>query len=78
MKPKSKKAKVLAWLQAKNPFKTVYCEDCEFADRGIIHGYARCKAKPIKKKYTYRLQKTEYEQCSQRLFSFCFKFKRAK
>ncbi len=61
----------------RNIFKTVYCEDCEYVISGIdgIAPLSKCRAKPIKKKYTYRLQKPEYEYCCTRLHSFCFKFK---
>ncbi|KKL23192.1 hypothetical protein LCGC14_2427880, partial [marine sediment metagenome] len=56
----------------KNPFQTVYCEDCEWYMLAMKHDdpddqveYARCKAKPRRKKKKYYRQsfKTEYRYC---------------
>ena len=67
----------------RNPFKRVYCEDCEnmmpdtnFPDPGEKLEFAKCKADPRNnKKHISRITKvTDYYCCSSRLFPFCFKF----
>ena len=67
----------------RNPFKRVYCEDCQniilatqYYDQEIRLTQAKCKADPtIKNKHILRNAKVkDYWFCSTRQFPFCFKF----
>ncbi len=68
----------------RNPFQTVYCEDCEWCMLATDYNdldkqveYARCKAHPKAYPSCFRHNfKTEYGLCEfARDFRFCFKFK---
>lgn len=65
----------------RNPFKKVFCEDCEniilascYSDPHLEG--AKCKADPrITNKRISKEPNIDYWFCSSRLFPFCFKFK---
>ncbi len=67
----------------RNPFKRVYCEDCEnmmpatqYSEPELRLERAKCKADPRNNsKHIRKVTKVmDYWHCSSRLFSFCFKF----
>ena len=66
----------------RNPFKTVYCEDCvsiilsHLAAEENPARFAECKKKVYRtNKHVGRNVKKEYYSCSIRTFPFCFWFK---
>lgn len=66
----------------RNPFKRVYCEDCQnimlatqYTDSRLRLEGAKCKADPrITNKHISKKENVDYWYCSSRLFPFCFKF----
>ena len=70
----------------RNPFKTVYCEDCEHCtlttkhqDKDSQMEFAKCKVWPKKPTKDYHRRKVARTRdsyyCSSRISSYCFNFK---
>ena len=64
----------------RNPFQTVYCEDCEWCILDLEFTtyikqleFAKCKVKPKRNPGVMRNLKQDYFYCS--AHRFCFKFK---
>ncbi len=68
----------------RNPFKKVFCDDCEhcilatnFNDIELQLLYSKCKVDPkITRKYVSKTpEDKDYYYCQNRFLPFCFKFK---